>query len=29
MKINELSIALELTKENVEIILEKWHEYLG
>lgn len=29
MKINELSKALDLAKENTEIILEKWHEYLG
>ena len=28
MKINELSKALKLAKGNIEIILEKWHEYL-
>jgi hypothetical protein len=28
MKINELSKALNLAKGNIEIILEKWHEYL-
>ena len=28
MKINELSKALDLAKGNIEIILEKWHEYL-
>ena len=28
-KISDLSRAQELAEENREIILKKWHEYLG
>ncbi len=29
MKIRELTRAQELAEENRQIIIEKWHEYLG
>ncbi len=29
MKMNELRKALKLASENRELIVEKWHEYLG
>jgi hypothetical protein len=29
LKVQELSKAQELAKQNREIIIQKWHEYLG
>jgi len=29
MKMGELSKALKLARENRDLILERWHEYLG
>ena len=29
MKINELRKALKLAKDHQELIVEKWHEYIG